>query len=274
MSRLFNNLFKVGHFPDMWKLSHVTSIFKRKGLKNDKVNYRPISLLPTLSKLCESVIHNRLLSHCLENNIISKRQAAYLRGDSVTNKLLNIVHKIKKSWTVNQFTHGVFLDIDGAFDKVWHSAMIAKLDQINIKGNLLKLFQSYLTNRKQIVVVDGMKSNVTDIKAGIPQGSKLGPLLFIIYINDITEIDLESEIFIFADDCSLLVIDISPEKTIEILSRDLDKISKWASKWKITFSASKTKDILFSKKVFEGAQPLQFNNQIIPRVSSLRHLGI
>ena len=70
MSRLFNNLFKVGHFPDMWKLSHVTSIFNCKGLKNDKVNYRPISLLPTLSKLCESVIHNRLLSHFLENNII------------------------------------------------------------------------------------------------------------------------------------------------------------------------------------------------------------
>ena len=93
--------------------------------------------------------------------------------------------------------------------------MIAKLDQINIKGNLLKLFQSYLTNRKQIVVVDGMKSNVTEVKAGIPQGSKLGPLLFIIYINDITEIDLESEIFIFADDCSLLVSDISPEKKLK-----------------------------------------------------------
>ena len=94
----------------------------------------------------------------------------------------------------------MFLDIDGAFDKMWHSAMIAKLNQIGIKGNLLTLFNSYLTNRKQIVVVDGKKSNVTDIKAGIPQGSKLGPLLFIIYINNITEIGLESEIFIFADD--------------------------------------------------------------------------
>ena len=118
------------------------------------------------------------------------------------------------------------------------------------------------------------KSNDTDIKAGIPQGSKLGPLLFIIYINDITEIGLKSDIFIFDDDCFLLDSGKTPENTIAIPKKVLDKISKWASKWKITFIASKTKDILFSKKVLEGVQPLQFNNQTIPRVSSLRHLGL
>jgi hypothetical protein len=107
MSRLFNNLFEVGLFPDQWKISHVTSIFKRKGLKSDKVNYRPISLLPTLSKICESVMHNRLLSHCMENELITPKQAAYIKGDSTINQLLYIVNKIKQSWTRNQCTRSI-----------------------------------------------------------------------------------------------------------------------------------------------------------------------
>ena len=101
-------------------------------------------------------------------------------------------------------TQGVFLDVSSAFEKVWHKGLIAKLNQIGIEGKLLKLFESYLSNRRQIVVVDGVKSAETNICAGVPQGSRLGPILFIIYINDIVE-NLKSKILIFADDCSLMV---------------------------------------------------------------------
>ena len=183
LSKLFNNLFHEGHFPDIWKVSHVTAIFKQKGHKSDKNNYRPISLLPTLSKICESIIHKRLLDHCIENNVISCKQAAYLKGDSTVNQLLYIVDKIKRSWTKGDITHGIFLDVKAAFDKVWHKGLLAKLNQINVNGKLLDLFQSYLTKRQQIVVVDGHKSKKQEIKAGVPQGSRLGPLLFIIYIS-------------------------------------------------------------------------------------------
>ena len=258
----------------MWKISHITAIYKHKGLKNDKVNYRPISLLPTLSKMCESIIHHRLLGHCSENNIISYRQAAYIKGDSTVSQLLYLVHKIKLAWTGKKVTHGVFLDVDGAFDKIWHKAMIAKLNSINIEGKLLDLFTSYLSNRQQKTVVDGEKSNTTCIPAGLPQGSRLGPLLFIIYINDITDIGLESEILIFADDCTLMISDPDPQKTVEILNRDLGRISTWASKWKIQFNASKTKSLLFSKKYNENLQPLTFNNENVTKVSSTRHLGL
>ena len=98
MSRMFNNMFEVGHFPDTFKLAHITSIWKQKGLKSSKLFYRPISLLPTMAKIMESVIHNRLSSHFTENNIISEKQAAYMKGDSTTNQLLYTVHQIRSAW--------------------------------------------------------------------------------------------------------------------------------------------------------------------------------
>ena len=127
LSKLFNNLFKEGHFPNIWKVSHVTALFKQKGLKSDKKNnYRPISLMPTLSRICESVIHKRLLDHCCENNLISNKQAAYLKGDSTVHQLLYIVDKIKRSWSKGDITHGIFLDVKAAFDKVWHKGRFQK----------------------------------------------------------------------------------------------------------------------------------------------------
>ena len=273
MSQLFNNLFEIGHFPNLWKVSHVTAIFKRKGSKGDKANYRPISLLPTLSKVCESVIHHRLLSHCIEYNIISEKQAAYMKGDSTIHQLLYIVHKIKQAWADSKCTHAVMLDVKAAFDKVWHSGLIAKLEQIGIEGKLKELFVSYLCDRKQIVVVEGEKSNVQSIKAGVPQGSRLGPLLFIIYINDIID-ELESEILIFADDCTLLTSAVDPNMTALTLNRDLTKITNWALKWKVTFNAEKSKDIIFSRKLLNNTLPINLDNVNIERVNTQKHLGV
>ena len=98
LTTLFNNIFQEGIYPNSWKMSHVTPIYKRSGPKCDKSNFRPISLLPTISKLCESIIHHRLLEHCTQNNVISSKQAAYLKGDSMTNQLLYLVHNIRETW--------------------------------------------------------------------------------------------------------------------------------------------------------------------------------
>ena len=194
------------------------------------------------------------MSHFIENSIISERQAAYLKGDSTVNQLLYIVHLIRTSWAHGKITQGIFLDVSAAFDKVWHSGLIAKLDQVSVEGTCLELFKSYLTNRKQIVVIEGNKSNIKDVTAGVPQGSRLGPLLFILYVNDILD-DLESEVMIFADDTTLLATGHDPAETSATINRDLQKISEWATKWKVTFNASKSKDMIFSNKQLFNSTP-------------------
>ena len=132
-------------------------------------------------------MHDRLFKHCLENDIISHKQAAYLKGDSTVSQLLYIVHNIRKNWGVSKITYGVFLDVSSAFDKVWHAGLLAKLYQVGIEDKCHDMMASYLSNRKQTVVVNGSKSNLVNVKAGVPQGSRLGPLFFLIYMNDIVD---------------------------------------------------------------------------------------
>ena len=273
LSRLFNNLFEDGVFPDIFKIAHITAIWKGSGLKSSKLQYRPISLLPTLSKVFESIIHNRLLSHYEENSIISERQAAYMKGDSTINQLIYLIHLIRASWTKGCIVQGIFVDVHAAFDKVWHAGLIAKLESIQIEGNCLDLLKSYLANRKQIVVVDGVKSEVKDVKAGVPQGSRLGPLLFILYIEDIKE-DLECEVLIYADDTTLLAVGKNPVETANMLNRDLEKISVWSQKWKVTFTAAKSHDIIFTKKQFSNCPSLTLNGTVIKKVTQHKHLGV
>ena len=274
LSRVFNNCFEVGYFPEVFKIAHVTALWKRSGLKSDPSMYRPIALLPTLSKAAESIIHNRLSSHFLENNIITSRQAAYVKGDSTIHQLLYIVNLIRKSWTKGCITQGIFLDVSAAFDKCWHKGLLAKLKQVKVENSCYFLFESYLSNRVQCTVVDGVKSKFQEIKAGIPQGSKLGPLLWLLYVNDIID-GIESEILLFADDTCCFATGIDPAETAMILNRDLEKLKIWASRWKVTFNPSKSKDIIFSeKKVLFNSPPLVLDNSFVERVHEHKHLGI
>ena len=273
IANLLNIIFKSGKYPHIWKTANITPVYKRKGAKTDKNNWRPISILPTLSKICESVIHHRILRHMLDNNIITEKQAAYLPKDSTTNQLLYIVHQVKAAWAKKKISHACFLDISAAFDAVWHNALLAKLEQINIKGKPLQLLQSYLKDRKAKTVVDGAESTEQTLDAGVPQGSRLGPILFILFINDIID-NLESMPHIFADDTTLITTGADTLETVNLLNRDLQKISTWAAKWKVTFNAGKTKDLIFTKKAIDNPQPLTFNNTAVDRVKSHKHLGV
>ena len=170
------------------------------------------------------------VSHsCCYYDIISERQAAYLRGDSTITQLAYILFYIRSSWGNSKIVQGALLDISSAFDKVWHKGLLSKLSHIGIDGNLFALFHSYLSQRKQCVIVDGEKSTFLEVKAGVPQGSRLGPLLFIIYINDITN-DIKSEMLIFADATMILANGNDPAESANQLNGHLQKISEWAKK--------------------------------------------
>ena len=164
-----------------------------------------------------------------------------------------------------------------AFDKVWHDGLIFKLQQNGIEGNLLKLFKSYLSKRRQRVVLNGMESNWGEIKAGVPQGSVLVPLLFLIYVNDL-ERGIKSSVKFFADDTSLFSIVHDPLISAEELNHDLDLINKWAYQWKMSFNPDPTKpaeEILFSQKqksLFHP--PIYFNGIEVKRVNDHKHLGL
>ena len=168
----------------------------------------------------------------------------------------------------------VFCDISKAFDRVWHKGLIYKLKAIGIKGNLLNWIENYLSERKQRVVINNTNSDWREIKAGVPQGSILGPLFFLIFINDII-IDIQSNIKLFADDTSLYLIVDDPINTATILNSDLDKIHEWSRKWLVTFNAKKTETMIISRKSNKPHHPdLIMNNSHLLPVNEHKHLGL
>ena len=225
-----NNIQKLytSIYPDMWKLANVTPIFK-KGDKQLIKNYRPISFLPICGKILEKLIFNQLYSYLNTNNLITKNQSGFRPGNSTTNQILYLIDEIHQAFdcTESLEVRAVFLDISKAFDKVWHKGLLFKLQQNSISGSLLNLFQNYLNDRKQRVVLNGSFSEFTSVESGVPQGSILGPLLFLIYINDL-EMNIKSNIKFFADDTMLYSIVKYPNLSAIDLNHDLDVINKWA----------------------------------------------
>ena len=225
---IFENILVTSLYPDSWKLANVAPIFK-KGDKQSTNNYRPISLLPICGKMFEKIICNILYSYLNANNLITKNQSGFRPGDSTTNQLLFLVDEIHQAFkdTKSLEVCAVFLDISKAFDKVWHDGLIFKLKQNGISGSLLKFSESYLHNRKQRVVLNGSFSDYSVIQSGVPQGSVLGPLLFLIYINDLQKYT-KSNISFFADDTMLFSIVKDPVISADDLNHDLDIICQWA----------------------------------------------
>ena len=250
--------------------------------KKDKktvTNYRPISLLPIFAKMFERLVFKNMYNYLKQNNLITKNQSGFTPGDSGTNQLLSLVHDIHLAFDDNSCleVRSVYLDMSKAFDKVWHEGLLHKLKQNGIEGNLLNLLSNYLSNRKQRVVLNGEMSDWAPIHSGVPQGSVLGPLLFLIFINDL-EAGIVSQIKFFADDTSLYSVVKDPEISARELNHDLLIISNWAKQWKMSFNPDPTKpaeEILFSqKRQPQTHPPLFFNGVEVKRVSEHKHLGL
>ena len=248
----------------------------KKGSRQCKSNYRPISLLPIFSKLFEKQLFDVIYDHLCANQLLTPNQSGFRPGDSTINQLLFITHKIYCAFDEmpSKETRAVFLDLSKAFDRVWHEGLIHKLRCNGVSGNMLALISSFLTDRKQRVVLNGKTSEWKDVLAGVPQGSVLGPLFFLVYINDLCD-NLNCEVKLFADDTSLFPVIENEIIGAEELNRDLEKIRIWAWQWKMQFNAEKTEEVIFSTKRARIVHPpLTLGNDEIKRESEHKHLGM
>ena len=270
---LFNRSIATGSFPSPWKEAHVCAVFK-KGDPSLVCNYRPISLLSNIDKVFERLVFKHVYNFFLDTNFLSPFQSGFIPGDSTVNQLTYIYNAFCKALDEGKEVRAVFFDISKAFDRVWHKGLLAKLKGAGITGSLLNWFSDYLSDRKQRVIIPGVQSNWADVKAGVPQGSILGPLLFLVYINDIVS-DIQSNIRLFADDTSLYLIVEHANVSADILNTDISKITEWAKSWIVSFNPTKTESLLISRKVNKTRHPsLSMANEEITEVSSHRHLGI
>ena len=273
LSRIFNLSLTSAKYPVLWKEANVVPIHK----KNDNAitdNYRPVSLLSCVGKLFERVVFKYVFNFLRDNNAITLKQSGFMPGDSTVYQLTHLYHLFSEAIDKQKSVRIVFCDISKAFDRVWHTGLLAKLSKIGITGNLLNWFQDYLTERKQRVVINGQASEWGTIEAGVPQGSVLGPLLFLIYINDLTYEVQSSEVRLFADDTILYIIVDNPKDSVDSLNNDLSRVSNWASDWIVKFSAPKTKTMLVSNKHPDDLPPVSMDGVNLDEVQSHKHLGV
>ena len=248
--------------------------FIKKDSTANPGNYRPISLLNYNGKLMERCIHKYNTKYFIENNVISPYQSGFVSGDSTINQLLYISNEFYKALDGGKEIRVVFCDISKAFDRVWHKGLIHKLKFSGLSGPLIDWLSNYLDKRQQRVCLNNCTSTWQNINAGVPQGSILGPLLFLIFINDIVK-DIRGTIRLFADDTILFDIADDPLLTGITLNIDLSRIFAWARQWLVEFQPIKQEAFTVTKKRYKPYHPpLYMGNTQIKEVDSHKHLGI
>ena len=235
---LFRKSLNEGSLPQDWKDGNVTPIFK-KGLKCQVDNYRPVSLTSVICKVMEKVVRNALLNHLMENSLLADNQHGFVPGRSCVNQLLEVLDKWTEILDNGSILDAVYLDFSKAFDSVPHKRLLIKLQSYGVEGKVLQWIQSFLSDRRQKVYVSGAGSSWSYVTSGVPQGSVLGPVLFVCYINDMPEV-VKSMIYLYADDAKI-GRQIVNDSDKDVLQLDLDELEKWAKKWQMKFNPNKCK---------------------------------
>ena len=235
---IMNKSLREGRLPQRWKDAVVAPIFK-KGKKSSPGNYRPVSLTSVICKVMESVIRDHIMDHLYRNNLLTDCQHGFVRNRSCLTQLLECLDV----WTEMLDTGGsvdvVYMDYAKAFDKVAHARLLRKLQGYGITNQALDWIGNFLHGRRQKVKVNGEESKWADVLSGVPQGSVLGPVLFVCYINDLPD-EIHTNVKLFADDTKIYA-DVSKKNGSEELQEDITRLDEWASKWQLSFNSSKCK---------------------------------
>ena len=213
-------------------------------------------------------MHKYVFSFFRDNEVITTLRSGFIPGDSTVNQRVDVYNTFCKALDEGKEVRVIFCDISKAFDRVWHRGLLFRLQSVGISGMLLQCFTDYLNNRKQRVVLPGANSDWTSVNSGVPQGSILGPLLFLLYINDIVE-NINSSIRLLADDISKYIIVDNPVEAANQCNSDLSKIHQWAIKWLVKFNPAKSESVIFSRKHKKPYHPpLLLNKKQVNEVTS------
>ena len=249
LSKIFNISISKGKFIDALKLVKVVPVYKNKGSPHETGNYRPISLLSNVDKIFEKLVHKRMTNYLEVNNILYKNQFGFRHKNSTIHSLICLTENIRNAIEKGNLACGIFIDLQKAFDTVDHEILLNKLYNYGFRGVCNDWLRSYLTGRLQFVQIAGECSSHKKVIHGVPQGSVLGPLLFLIYINDLPNSLCSGQPYIFADDTALLYIERNAKALQKRINIDMKLLLKWLKANKISLNVAKTETILFKHQL-------------------------
>ena len=273
---LINASFSTGIVPHDLKLANVVPVYK-KGPQTSLSNYRPISLLSIFNKLLERLMYNRMIKFLEKNDIFYTKQFGFRSKHSTDHAILCIIDRIQKAIDNRSFSCGIFLDFSKAFDTVNHEILIHKLEYYGFRGLVKQWFISYLSERRQIVTVNSVKSAECSVSCGIPQGSVLGPLLFLLYINDFSESSNVFDFHLFADDANLFYEAKNLSALETTVNCELANVYTWLCANRLSLNIDKSNYVLFhppQRNIQRFSFSLSINNQQLKREYCIKYLGL
>ena len=272
LSFIFNFSFQTGEIPFDWLRAKVTPIHKNKGSTQEVCNYRPISLTPPPCKVMERLVRDKLLTHFSNNNLSSKQQHGFLARKSTSTQLLQCINDWSKTLDNKGWVDVIYLDIAKAFDSVSHTKLLRKLENSGITGRMLNWIAAFLSNRSQTVHFNDCTSNAVPVTSGVPQGSVLGPILFLIYINDLPDVVKNCKIKLFADDSKIYFMGQKGESS-NSLQTDLERVFEWCNSVQLSIAFNKSAVLHFGA-THNPHSDFVINNYTIPSVTEMKDLGI
>lgn len=273
IAKITNLSFENGIFPTSLKLTKIIPIYKG-GNPKEPENYRPIAIVPTISKIIETVINNQLRDYLNNISFFCPNQYGFRKNRSTEDAVTNMVTDVQEALDHGKIASGIFIDLKKAFDTVNHKLLADKLFAAGIRGKTLECIRSYLENRRQYVNINGKNSDQREQKTGVPQGSVLGPLLFIIYINDIHRCTLKGKLTLFADDTSMLYISDNLEMLFKEMQKDLVILAEWLRVNKLSLNTEKTKYMILNKDKINHNRKLHIKGKEIKETDQVTFLGL
>jgi hypothetical protein len=272
ITRVYRASLKQSKTPDSWREAHVTPVFK-KGERYKAVNYRPVSLTCILCKQMEHILASSIMKHLNINNLLYDKQHGFRSKLSCETQLIEFSADVLKTVQDRKQCDTIIMDFSKAFDKVSHDRLLFKLGRCGVDAKTTAWVKSFLSDRNQRVVIDGEMSDSVPVTSGVPQGSVLGPILFLIYIDDLPEYTRHSQVRLFADD-TIVYLTVSAIDDCEKLQEDLKHLEEWEQKWLMEFHPAKCNILRITKKRSKIVYPYALHGHTLEEVASAKYLGI